>query len=134
MSVAKFPDSGEGRPVSAVRLARFAAECGWDARISPPRTAGGRQVIRLTLTRGQWPGNGSWEVQMNWDAEVGSKVFERRHAVFGRKEGGPWLDTGATVKDAMAIMDRHRWIRAVKPLVPKARDSVASQRFARNRR
>jgi hypothetical protein len=44
------------------------------------------------------------------------------------------LDMGATVKDAMAIMDRHRWISRIKPLVPRARDSVASQRFAKNRR
>jgi len=133
MSHAKFPEIGYGKPVGAVRLAHFAATCGWEASIGPVRRVSDQNVIRLTMTRGEWPNPGSWELQMNWAAEQGKATFERRHTLFGRRDGGPWAEMGKIIKDAMAIMDQHRSARRVTLPSPRKGESPGSLRRMKNR-
>lgn len=108
MTHAKHQTTGYGRPLGAVRLAGHAEACGWRARLGPVRLVDGRFVVRLTLTRGQWPNPGSWEIQMNWDTPRNRRTFERRPHVFGRRDGGPWDEVGTKIGDAIMILDENR--------------------------
>jgi len=133
MSHARYPEIGYGKPVGAVKLAHFAADCGWKATIGPVRRVSDHSVIRLTLLRGQWPKPGSWEIQMNWEAEEGKANFERRNVVLGRRDGGPWAEVGKILADAMGIMDQHRARRTAPLPSPRKGESPGSLRRAKNR-